>query len=131
MSAPVASTTCQRLTVAKLLPLFCKEQKIKIMGLKKGMTNNLAGRTPGALNKIGKDLRMNISDFLNDNFDDFVKAYNKLEGKDKVSAYIDLIPFVVARMQASSVTIDIEAQKKTVHDLFPDELTLDLSNVNN
>lgn len=101
------------------------------MGLKKGMTNNPAGRTPGALNKISKDLRTNISDFLNDNFDDFVAAYNKLEGKDKVSVYIDLIPFVVARMQASSVTIDIEAEKKRISDLFPDELTLDLSNVNN
>jgi hypothetical protein len=97
------------------------------MGLKKGMTNNPAGRTPGALNKISKDLRTNISDFLNENFEGFVNAYNRLEEKDQVKAFIDLMPFVVARMQASSVTFEsIEEQKKTVRDLFPDELTRDL-----
>lgn len=93
------------------------------MGLPQGRTNNPAGRRPGALNKIHKDLKLNLSEFLNTRFSEFEAGFDALDPKDKVNAYISLIPFVVPKMVASStVEVDIEAQKKTVHDLFPEEL---------
>jgi hypothetical protein len=91
------------------------------MGLPKGRTNNPHGRNPGSLNKIGKDLRTNISDFLNARFDEFVIIYDSMDDKDKANIYIELIPFVVPKMQASALTVDIENSCKSISELFPSE----------
>ena len=73
------------------------------MGLQKGMTNNLKGRGKGAINKLNKDLRISISEFLNDNFDEVITEWKKLSGKDKVTFYRDLLQYEVPKKQAVSV----------------------------
>ena len=50
------------------------------MGLRKGQTNNPNGRPAGALNKVTKDLRINITEFLENHFDEVIKEWYKLKG---------------------------------------------------
>jgi len=37
------------------------------MGLKKGMTNNPKGKPPGTLNKLSRDMKQTIHEFLTEN----------------------------------------------------------------
>ena len=45
------------------------------MGLKKGQTNNPAGRPKGAINKANRELRDMIKDFLVENLENFQRAF--------------------------------------------------------
>jgi hypothetical protein len=73
------------------------------MGLRKGMTNNPAGKPAGRLNRMSKELRLQISDFLEENFPKVIAEFNKLEGKDKVRLYCDLLPYAVPRLQTTEL----------------------------
>lgn len=95
-----------------------------MQGPGKGRTNNPHGRPLGSKNVAGAELKERISKFLNDKFDDFSSLWDGLDDKDKARIYVDVIPYVVPKMAAASVTIDAEATKKTIADLFPDSLTL-------
>ena len=70
------------------------------MGLHKGHTNNPDGRPPGALNKMSRKLRQNLTEFLENNFDIVIKEWKKLRGKDKVSFYRDLLQYAIPKMQS-------------------------------
>jgi hypothetical protein len=76
------------------------------MGLRKGQTNNPAGKPVGHLNKLSKELRLQINDFLKDNFPKVVEEFEKLEGKDKVRLYVDLLPYSLPRLQSTELSID-------------------------
>lgn len=78
------------------------------MGLQKGKTNNPNGRPPGALNKITKDLRKNITEFLETNFDEVVNEWRNLEGKDKLQFYKDLIQYAIPKMQTMEFQSEFE-----------------------
>ena len=45
------------------------------MGLKKGQTNNPAGRPKGTINKANRELRDMIKDFLAENLENFQRAF--------------------------------------------------------
>ena len=78
------------------------------MGLRKGMTNNKQGKPKGAVNKLNKDLRLSISEFLNNNFDEVVKEWKKLSGRDKVNFYRDLLQYEIPKKQAVAVEMELE-----------------------
>ncbi len=78
------------------------------MGLQKGKTNNPAGRPTGSLNKLSKDLRKNITDFLEENFDVVKSEWQKLEGKDKLQFYKDLIQYAIPKMQTMEFQSEFE-----------------------
>jgi uncharacterized protein (DUF927 family) len=78
------------------------------MGLQKGQTNNPAGRPAGSLNKLSKDLRKNITDFLEENFEVVQLEWQKLEGKDKLQFYKDLIQYAIPKMQTMEFQSDFE-----------------------
>lgn len=92
------------------------------MGLKPGMCNNPNGRPKGSIDKVSRDLKQRIADLLDNKFDRFNEALDSLDDKEMVKAYTDLVPFAVPKMASASLIIDTESIKKTVHDLFPDEL---------
>jgi hypothetical protein len=70
------------------------------MGLRKGMTNNPKGKPAGALNKMSKDMRMQITDFLEENFPKVVKEFNSLKGRDKLKFYTDLLQYAIPKLQS-------------------------------
>ena len=79
------------------------------MGLKKGQTNNPAGKPPGTKNKINTELRTMISDFLNCQFETVKNDFHKLEVKDKLKFYTDLLQYGLPKLQATSLEIDFES----------------------
>jgi len=78
------------------------------MGLQKGRTNNPAGKPPGTKNKINAELREMISDFLNSEFETVKIDFQKLEAKDKLKFYTDLLQYGLPKLQATSIEIDFE-----------------------
>lgn len=70
---------------------------------KQGESGNPNGRPQGAMNKLNKDLRKSISEFLNDNFDEVITEWKKPSGKDKVTFYRDLLQYEVPKKQAVSM----------------------------
>lgn len=65
------------------------------------------GRTKGALNKLSTDLKQEITDFLNDNFDEVKTEWQNLEGKEKLNFYKDLLKYSVPQMQSTSLETDL------------------------
>lgn len=76
------------------------------MGLQKGQTNNPAGRPAGVPNKASGELRQLINDFLEKNFSQVQKDMLKLQPKDRVRLYIDLLSFGLPKLQSASLEID-------------------------
>ena len=66
-------------------------------GLKPGQTNNPNGRPKGAKNKVQLATKERIAQYVEEDFDNFVKEVNKLAIKDRVKAKIELIKLVVPR----------------------------------
>jgi hypothetical protein len=85
------------------------------MGLPKGKTNNPAGKPPGTKNKINAELRVMINDFLNNEFDTIKEDFKKLDPKDKLKFYTDLLNYGLPKLQATSLELDFE--KMTESDL--------------
>jgi hypothetical protein len=69
-------------------------------GFQRGQSGNPKGRPKGAISKLSKDLRLQISDFLEQNFEKVVKEFNRMSGKDKLKFYTDLLAFALPRLQS-------------------------------
>jgi len=74
------------------------------MGLKRGMTNNPRGKPPGSLNKLSRDMKQTIHEFLTENWDEVVIEFHKLKGKDKLNFYKDMMQYDLPKMQAMAVS---------------------------
>jgi predicted component of type VI protein secretion system len=79
------------------------------MGLRKGQTNNPAGKPPGTKNKINAELRLMINDFLNSEFETIKDDFQKLEPKERMKFYTDLLQYGLPKLQATNLEIDFES----------------------
>lgn len=86
------------------------------VGRPKGLPK-YGGRKKGTPNQINKDLRERISMFLDDKFEDAVKAWEKLEDKDKVKAYTELVRFSVPTLQAVALEATMKKEDNVEDDL--------------
>lgn len=77
------------------------------MGLRKGMTNNPAGRPKGATNKVGDQMREMIAAFLDQNFEKVKKDFKsrKLSTRDRLKFYTDLLPYAVPKLQSTTMEL--------------------------
>lgn len=73
------------------------------MGLKKGQTNNPEGRPKGSRNKVNKELRKMIKDFLEENLENFQEEFAELETKDKLKFITDLLPYGLSKYQPTEM----------------------------
>ena len=72
------------------------------MGLRKGMTNNPAGRPKKSLTKLSSELREDIVKFLANNFNLIIKEFNRVEDSNqKIKLYIDLMGFALPRLRST------------------------------
>lgn len=69
----------------------------KARGLKPGQTNNPNGRPKGAKNKVQLATKERIAEYVEEDFDNFVKEIKKLPISARVKAKIELIKLVVPR----------------------------------
>jgi len=72
----------------------------------KGKTNNPNGRPRGIPNKVTKELREIINDFLNENIDKVRADFNKLQPKDRVRLYIDLLQYSIPKYQSIAASVE-------------------------
>ena len=76
---------------------------------KKGQSRNPDGRPKGTINKLGLDLRKDITDFLTDNFDVIVDEFNNIKSsRDKIRLFIDLMQYGLPKLQSIEMTSDID-----------------------
>ena len=71
------------------------------MGLPKGKTNNIKGKPIGCTNKISYNLKETINDFLEKNFSKIENDFDKLQPRDRMKFYIDLLQYGVPKLQAT------------------------------
>ena len=86
------------------------------MGLKKGQTNNPAGRPKGSINKANKELREMIKDFLTENLENFQEEFANLDTKDKLKFIADILPYGLPKYQPA------EMEKKENNVKVPDNI---------
>lgn len=63
------------------------------------------GRAKGTPNKLTKELRTMISDFLQENFETIKGDYAKLSPKDRSKLYCDLLQYGLPKLQSTSIDI--------------------------
>ena len=81
----------------KRIESTCKQQKnTKKM---KGITNNPNGRPKGSVNKSTAELREMITTLFESKYEDFTNAFDGLEPKEKVDAYIKLMSFILPKQR--------------------------------
>jgi hypothetical protein len=66
-------------------------------GLPKGQTNNPNGRPVGSKNKVSLATKERIVEFVEKDFDAYVREVRKLKGYPRVKAMTELIKLVVPR----------------------------------
>ena len=64
------------------------------------------GRNQGTPNKITKELRERISDFLKENWTQIEKDFHQLEPKERVILFERLLQYTIPRMQATELSMD-------------------------
>ena len=75
-------------------------------GLKKGETNNPAGRPAGTPNRITHELRVKIKAFLEDNWQLIEKDFITMGPEKRFLMYEKLLQYAVPRLQATDVKIE-------------------------
>jgi len=83
-----------------------------------GESGNPNGRPAGSQNKAKKKLREMIETFLLDNFEQVQEEFDRLEGKDKVKFYCDLLPYGLAKMKAEPDLIFERLTDQEINELF-------------
>jgi len=78
------------------------------MPFEPGKSGNPAGRPKGSTNKSAGKVRDTIASLLEENSEKLKTELSKLEGKDYVSAYTALMPYVVPKLQNTTLDIDLE-----------------------
>lgn len=78
------------------------------MPFEPGHSGNPGGRPKGTSNKLTSKTREQLAILLDGGYKKLQDELNKLEGKEYVSAYTNLLPYVVPRLQNTSLDINPE-----------------------
>jgi len=79
------------------------------MPFQKGTSGNPNGRTKGVGNKIGAEVKILISNFLESNYKKFTREISKLKGKDYVTAYLKLLEYELPKKRQQEDVIDFSS----------------------
>jgi len=91
---------------------------------KKGQSGNPSGRKPGVSNKITKELRDRIKDFLEGKWSQIEEDFDALESKDRVQLFEKLLQYVLPRMASMDIEgeIDLRTLSEETLDKIADRL---------
>ena len=84
------------------------------MARNKGMFKT-GGRQSGTPNKITNDVRECIKSFINGNIASLQPEYDKMEAKDKLRFLVDLLPYIVPKLQSTFEDTDNEVNINVVY----------------
>jgi hypothetical protein len=82
---------------------------------KPGQSGNIKGRPPKAINKVARPLKMRISEFLDQRFNELPGIWSKLPPKEKARLFVDLLPFIMPKM--TNVDLDMNFSQLSEQDL--------------
>lgn len=71
--------------------------------MKKGRTNNPAGRPKGTPNKAGAELRERVTAFVADRWEQFESDFDQLEPKERMQFLEKLMAYTLPKLQAVAV----------------------------
>jgi len=97
------------------------------MGLKKGQTNNVAGRPAGSPNRVTTEMKEWVAAITYKNRRQMEKDLKKLEPKDRIIVLERLLQYVIPKQQAMSAQIDFNMLSDEQLQIIINELT---NNVN-
>jgi hypothetical protein len=83
------------------------------MGLKKGNTNNRSGRPKGTPNKVTTDLRKWITCFLEDEREQIVIDWKKLNAVQRIALWERLLRYSLPQLTSTTLTTEIEKLTET------------------
>ena len=75
------------------------------MGLRKGNTNNPAGRPRGKANKVTAEIKARIKTFVENEFDNVVADFSGLEAKDKVLLFEKFLNYVLPKQRWADIDV--------------------------
>ena len=75
---------------------------------KKGESGNPKGKPPGTVNKVNQEIRERINLFLDENFDTVQTDLLKLEPRERVKFYIDLLGFGLPKLRQTELKTEPE-----------------------
>jgi hypothetical protein len=75
-------------------------------GLKKGTTNNPAGRPAGTPNKVTQELRERIKNFLEDNWPQIEQDFSALDPEKRFLLFEKLLQYAVPRLQSTEISFE-------------------------
>ena len=78
------------------------------MAFKKGVSGNPAGRPKGSGNRATSDLRASIQAFLDKNWPNVQKEFNKLEPKEKLAFMDKMLSYSLPKLQSVELDADVE-----------------------
>lgn len=67
------------------------------MASRKGKTNNPNGRPKGSFNKVSKEIKEKVANFINDKINDIDGEWNKMDIRDKLKFIVELLPYVLSK----------------------------------
>lgn len=77
------------------------------------------GRKKGTPNKVNKERREMLSQFLDDHWEEFNKMWERADEETKMKIYMDVLPYTTPKMAS------VEYKDKTPQRTFKDELDED------
>lgn len=78
------------------------------MPFEEGQSGNPEGRPKGSKNKINNELRDKITEFLDGNFEKIKEDFSKLEPKDRLRFYTDLLQYGLPKLQAMQLETEFD-----------------------
>lgn len=81
-----------------------------------GKGNQGGGRKKGTPNRVTKERRELINQFLDENWEDFKENYRKADPAARLRIYMEMIPYTTPKMAS------IEYKEKSTPKTFDDEL---------
>jgi hypothetical protein len=78
------------------------------MPFEKGKSGNPEGRPPGIKSKATTAVKELVESMITDNVVSIKAEFATLKGEKKIKAFIDLLPYLVPRLQSTSLDIELE-----------------------
>ncbi|MEI6050057.1 MAG: DUF5681 domain-containing protein [Bacteroidota bacterium] len=75
---------------------------------KQGQSGNPNGRKKGAINKVAKPVKEQLSNFLNEKLSELPAIWNKLTPRDRAGFIKDMIPYFIPRMQSIEAYLEYD-----------------------